>query len=240
VQDRRRHKRFKVVARGIKGEMMFAKDMEIIDISVGGILLKADKKLNPGSEHILKLKHKDKVISVKTSVVWSFLSEIQKNPSGDSIPMYTAGMQFKKVSKETINEIENFIKEHKKGEDKKVDIYKSNGSRLYIRFHIVTSEKATLDFHESCKVKQLSLSGMLIESEHVQEIEDRLEMQIFLSEDKPIKLLGRVASCLLIDDEGPKHFDIGIEFLEMSKQDEEILKAFINSLQEKNKGLSSL
>ena len=39
--------------------------------------------------------------------------------------------------------------------------------------------------------------------------------------------------------EGPKHFDIGIEFLEMSKQDEEILKAFINSLQEKNKGLSS-
>jgi len=37
-----------------------------------------------------------------------------------------------------------------------------------------------------------------------------------------------------------KHYDIGIEFLEMSKQDEEILKAFINSLQEENKGLSSL
>lgn len=240
MQDRRLHKRFKVVARGIKGEMMFAKDMKIIDISVGGILLKADKRLNPGSEHILKLKHKDKIISVKSAVVWSLLSELQKNPRGDLIPMYTAGMQFTRVSKETINEIAHFIEEYKKGEDKKVDIYKSNGSRLYIRFHMVTPEKATLDFHESCKIKQLSLSGMLIESEHAQEIEDRLQMQVFLSEDKPIKLLGRVASCLLISDKDPKHFDIGIEFLEMSKQDEEILKAFINSLYGKNKDLSSL
>ena len=40
--------------------------------------------------------------------------------------------------------------------------------------------------------------------------------------------------------DGPKHFDIGIEFLGMSKQDGKILKAFINLLQEKNKGLSSL
>lgn len=239
MQDRRRHKRFKVVARGIKVEMMFAKDMEIIDISVAGILLKADKRLNPGSEHILKLKHKDKVISVKSSVVWSFLSEIQKDQSGEPIPMYTAGMQFKKVSKETMNEIAHFIEEHKE-EEKKVDIYESSGSRLHIRFHMVTPEKATLDFNESCKVKQLSLSGMLIETEHAQEIEDRLQMQIFLSKDKPVKPLGRVASCLLINDEGLKHFDIGIEFLEMSKQDEEILKAFINSLQDKNKGLPPL
>ena len=240
MQDKRRHKRFKVVDRGIKGEMLFAKDMEIDDISAGGILLKTDKRLNPGSEHILKLKHKDKVISVKSSVAWSILSEIQKNPGGDSIPIYTAGMQFKRVSEEIINEIAHFIEEHKEEEDKTVYGYISSEHRLYVRYHIATSEKATLDFNESYRVKQISLSGMLIESEHAQEIEDRLQMQIFLSEDKPINLLGRVASCLLISDKDPKYFDIGIEFLDMSKQDDDILKAFINSLQGKNKGLSSL
>jgi hypothetical protein len=240
VQEKRRYKRFKVEVKGIKGEMMLAKDVEIIDISVGGILLKSDKRLNPGNEHVIKLKHKDKVVSVRSRVVWSLLSGSHKNLLGELSLIYTAGMQFINVPNEIINEIAHFIEEYKEEEDKTLSIYISSEHRLYVRYHIATSEKATLDFNESCKVKQISLSGMLIEGEHAQEIEDRLQMQIFLSEDKPINLLGRVASCLLISDEGPNHFDIGIEFLEMSTQDEVILKAFVNSLHGKNKVLSSL
>ena len=240
MQGKRRYKRFKVEVKGIKREMMFAKDVEIINISVGGILLKSDKKLNPGSEHMIKLKHKDKVISVRSLVVRSFLSGSRKDLSGALIPTYTTGMQFIDIPNEVIDEIAHFIEEHKEEEDKTVDIYMGSEHRLYIRYHMGTSAKATLTFSESCKIKVLSIGGMLIESEHAQEIEDRLQMQIFLSEDKPITLQGRVASCLLISGEDPKHFDIGIEFLEMSKHEEEILKAFINSLQEENKGLSSL
>ena len=240
VQEKRRYKRFKVEVNGIKGEMMLAKDVEIIDISVGGILLKSDKRLNPGSEHVIKLKHKDKVVSVRSRVGWSLLSGSRKDLLGELSLIYTAGMQFINVPNEIINEIAHFIEEHQEEEDKTVYIYTSSEHRLYVRYNIATSEKATLDFNESCKVKQISLGGMLIESEYAQEIEDRLQIQIFLSQDKPINLLGRVASCLLISDKDLKHFDIGIEFLEMSKQDEEILKAYVNSLHEKNKGLSSL
>ena len=180
MQDKRRHKRSKVVARGIKGGMLFAKDVEIIDISVGGILVKADKRLNLSSEHIIKLKHKDKVISVKSIVIWSLLSRLQKNPRRELIPMYTAGMQFKGVSKETINEIARFIEEHKKDKDKKVDIYMRNGSGLYTRFHKVTPEKAALDFYESCKVKQPSLGEMLTKSEHAQEVAEKRRHKRFI------------------------------------------------------------
>jgi hypothetical protein len=234
MHEKRRYQRLIVEVKEIKGEMMFAKDVEIIDISVGGILIKSDKRLNPGSEHMIKIKHKDKVVSVRSIVVWSLLSGSQKDRRGELILKYTAGMQFINVPNEIINKIAHFIEEHKEKEDKTGYIPISSEQRLYVRYHMATSEKATLDFKESCKVKQISLSGILIESEHAQEIEDRLQMQIFLSEDEPINLLGRVASCRLTSDKEPKRFDIGIEFSEMSNQDDAILKAFVNSLHEKS------
>src|SRR4030042_6787062 len=100
--------------------MLFAKDVEIIDISFGGILLKADKRLNPGSDYTLKIWDKEKPISIKSTVVWSLLSELRKNPNGDLIPMYTAGMQFTRVSNKTISNIAQLIEEYIKGEDKRV------------------------------------------------------------------------------------------------------------------------
>jgi len=173
VQDKRQYKRFKVVARGIKGKMILAKDVEIVDISIGGILVKTDKRLYPSSGHIIKLMHKDKVISVKSIVIWSLLSGLQKNARGELIPMYTAGMEFSSYPEDTVNEITNLVNEYKKDKDKKVDIYMSNESGLYIRFHKVTPEKAALDFYESCKVKQPSLGEMLTKSEHAQKVAEK-------------------------------------------------------------------
>ena len=180
MQDRRQHERFKVVARGIKGKMILAKDVEIVDISICGILAKTDKRLYPSSEHIIKLNHKDKVISVKSIVIWSLLSGLQKNLRGELIPMYTAGMEFKRVSKETIDEIANFIKEHKKDKDKMVDIYMNNGSGLYTRFDKVTPEKAALDLDESCKVKHLSLGDMLTKSVHAHRVAEKRRHKRFI------------------------------------------------------------
>ena len=173
MQDKRQYKRFKVVARGIKGKMILAKDVEIVDISIGGILVKTDKRLYPSSKHIIKLMHKDKVISVKSIVIWSLLSGLQKNARGELIPMYTAGMEFSSYPEDTVNEITNLVNEYKKDKDKKVDIYMSNESGLYIRFHKVTPEKAALDFYESCKVKQPSLGEMLTKSEHAQKVAEK-------------------------------------------------------------------
>src|SRR4030042_4949400 len=147
---------------------------------VGGILLKADKRLNPGSDYTLKIWDKDKPISIKSTVVWSLLSELRKNPNGDLIPMYTAGMQFTRVSNKTISNIAQLIEEYIKGEDKRVDISISSEHRLYIRHHMVTPEKATLDFHESCKIKQPSLGERLtkVEERHHKRFIKRFETEL--------------------------------------------------------------
>jgi c-di-GMP-binding flagellar brake protein YcgR len=226
MHERRRYKRFKVEGMGIESKVFFVKNVKIIDMSVGGMSVETDKRMDPGSKHILKLKYKNKVISIKSIVARCSLCKSQKSLSGEVIPIYNAGLEFINVPDEMRSEIAKFIEDHRKEIDKKVDIYESSGHRLYIRFQIVTPEE-TSDFFESCKVKELSLGGMLIKSEHAQEIENRLQMEVFLPEGEPIMLLGRVASCLSIKDMVPKLYDIGIEFLEMSDEDRERLKKFI-------------
>jgi len=114
--DKRGHKRFRLEVMDIKGKMMFASKIEIIDISIGGISLRADRRLNIGRGYVLQLEDKKKVISVKGVVAWSLLSGSIGRQGGESIPEYTAGMEFRDVSTEKTADLLHFIERHKKEE----------------------------------------------------------------------------------------------------------------------------
>ena len=55
MRENRRYKRFSVDIFGINGKMMFANEVEIQDISIGGISIRVDRRLNMGSEYTLKV-----------------------------------------------------------------------------------------------------------------------------------------------------------------------------------------
>jgi len=228
MQNRRRYKRYKVDVMEMNGKVLLAKSLKILDISIDGICLKTEKRLDVGGEYTLKMEGKGKVLTVKGTVAWALLSGNSVDSYGNIIPVYKAGMKFVDVSKEKMNEIVNFIEEHKRDIDKLVDLYSPSGRRLYVRISIEDPEKAVLNYQGSYKVKSISLGGMLIESEHPLEIESKFPMEIkTLTENSYIKFLGRVASCLLIKNKDIEHYDIGIEFIEMSEKDREILVELI-------------
>jgi hypothetical protein len=114
--EKRGNKRFRLEGLDVKGKMMFASKIEIIDISIGGISLRADRRLNIGRGYVLQLEDKKKVISVKGVVAWSLLSGSIGRQGGESIPEYTAGMEFRDVSTEKIVDLLDFIERHKKEE----------------------------------------------------------------------------------------------------------------------------
>lgn len=229
MKDRRRYKRYKVDLIDINGKMVFASDVKIVDISLGGVSLKADRRLDIGSEYTLTVSSKGTVFSIKCIVVWAFIKESKEDSRGNIIPIYTAGMKFKDASNKTIEEIVNFIEDHKL--DVTVDLHGLSGQRLNIRVQIETPENAVLNFHENYKIKKLSLGGMQIESKYELGIEKKLPMKIIIRGDKTIQFLGRVASCFLVKKMGQEHYDIGIEFLNMSEHGKEILNEFIQSLE---------
>lgn len=230
MEERRRHKRFSVDILEISGKMVLARYVKILDISIGGVSFKADRRLHIGHEYTLKILGKGKELSVKGIVMRSLLSESVGDSRGNVVPIYTAGMQFTDVSEEKLQEIAAFIEDHLGDIDKQVDLFSASGRRLFVRVRMENLEKSILKFSESYRVKNLSLGGMRIESEYALEIESTLPLDLVFGEDKSFQFSGRVVSCSQVKDEETGRYEVGIEFLDMSEKDKELLNEFINSL----------
>ena len=211
MEDKRRYKRYTLDVTDVRSDMIFATDVMILDISLGGISLKADKRLNMGVEYIIKIRARDEMINLRGEVVWALLSDHRETPNGHGIPIYKAGLKFTHLSDEKLSEIVKFIENYKSEVDRAMFVCQLYDQRLFERLSIDTPVgAAVLHRYEGCKVKALSFSGMLMESEFALNIEDRLPMKLTLAEDKAVTFQGKVASCNLIAGTIPVLYDMGI------------------------------
>lgn len=230
MTERRIHKRYPVDAWDITGATLPSDDMAIIDIGMNGISLRANRRLNIGETYTLLMKSKGIVLNLRGTVMWSRISEIRKGPRGDTIPGYTAGIEFRDLSDSKKDEIINFIETHKK-EDKIPDLSQMTGTRLSARVRVNNPEEALLiDRTETLKVKKMSYSGALLEGKSPIRVSSKLRMMINLAEDRFIIFRGKIMSCLLIRNAYPKAYSIGMQFTEMSKKDRVTLAEFIRLL----------
>ncbi|SPQ01656.1 hypothetical protein NBG4_640010 [Candidatus Sulfobium mesophilum] len=239
MKEHRRYKRFVVDILGVNGKMMFASEVEIRDISVGGISLRVDRRLNMGAEYTVKISNSgDEVISVKGSVVWSKLSGTKKGEKDEVIPLYVAGMKFINVSDNKMKDLISFIRDQGDFSLEKVRKAGEQGEwRCSMRFLVKPPlSKAVINASEDYGIKKLSLGGMLIESENPLKIKERVPMEILLPGNEHIQLSGRIASCLEIpapkgESEGASRYDVGIEFLEIADVEMEKLQGFVSGLE---------
>jgi hypothetical protein len=89
-------------------------EVEIIDISLGGVAVKADRKLNIGKEYLMTVEAEGKVIKVKGIVVRSELSGIEERADGGKITVYSAGILFKDGFAGKVEEFLDSIEDNKK------------------------------------------------------------------------------------------------------------------------------
>jgi hypothetical protein len=122
AQDMRQRKRYKMDETEIHGKLAFANEVKIHDISLGGMSLKADRRINIGKEYLLKLKYKETEISAKGVVVWSVLSESQADSKGNVIPIYSCGLKFNSPSNEQIKQFIGLIEKNYKEDNEQKDI----------------------------------------------------------------------------------------------------------------------
>lgn len=219
MSRKRRHKRFAVEIMNIRGRMMFSSMVEVHELTAETIVLLADIRLNLGTPYVLKLEDQDDHIQVRGTVEFSSIHKTIQNDEGDVIPIYKAELCLDDMNDVTRGELERFIGHHRMDEAERC-------SRLVCK--VKSGEHAILDFPAAYTVKKVSLSGMLVESNHPIQLERRMPMELGLPGHRLIHLLGRVASCLPLSD--PERFDVGIEFIEMSAQDKESFKVFIEML----------
>jgi hypothetical protein len=117
LRNRRQYKRYQMDEAEIHVKMAFANEVQIQNISLGGISIKADRRMNIGKEYFLKLESKKSAITTKVIVIWSLLTESRADAKGNIIPIYLYGLKLINDENEQIKSFTDFINEHKKEDD---------------------------------------------------------------------------------------------------------------------------
>jgi len=231
MQDNvRRFKRYPIESLKIKGRMVLASTVDIIDISLSGISLKLDRRLNIGNDYALKIERNGISISVKGTVVWAALHESRRSKNNVLVPIYSIGMKFNDISKEKISELITFIESHTVEKLAPRHVHRPTGLRFHMRFHVDSSGKAILTCAENYKVREISMGGMRIESGNVLKVEEQVSMEIALPDNNQISFLGRIVTCIPIKDTETELYAVGIEFLNMPEDNGRQLEQFISVL----------
>ncbi len=225
MQNTRRHKRFKLDLVELDGKMFLIDDVEILDISLGGVSLKVDRGLNIGKEYLITLAENGKSIDVKGIVIHSAVRWTEERANGERVTMHTARIKFKEGQAAKIARVLNSIQQ-----PKKEGIPAAAERRLHVRFHFTIPLETILSHSAQFRVKKISLSGMLIQSEQALEINSMIPMGLSLNADDPANFIGRIVTCQMTSDNGRALYEMGVEFSDLTDKARTLLKTFIDDL----------
>jgi hypothetical protein len=224
MQNMRKQKRFKLDLLDLSSKMSLVGNVELIDISLGGVALKADKKLNIGKECLIMLGYEGKLIKVKGIVVRSELSGIEEQADGETITIYSVGIFFKDESTGAVRDFLDSLENNKK------TLVQERTDWLYrdIRFCITTSSEEVLNLPAQFGLKEISQSGVIIQTAHPLKIDSMVLLELSFKSCDPVRFMGIVVSCRMSQGQVPAHYDIGVEFSELTDRDRSLLIRFID------------
>jgi Tfp pilus assembly protein PilZ len=228
MRDMRKHKRFKLDLIDMSSKMSLIGKVEIIDISLGGVALKADRKLNIGKECLLMLGYEDRHINVKGIVVRSELSGIEERAAGEKATIYSAGILFKDESADKVKVFLDSIENNKKTQVPEQPDWFYND----IRFSITTPSEKVLNLPMHFGIKDISQSGVIIQTDHQLKIDTMVLIELSINACEPASFMGKVVSCRMTQDKTHSNYDIGMELSELTDRDRSLLVSFIACVKE--------
>jgi Tfp pilus assembly protein PilZ len=228
MRNRRKHKRFELHLLDLSSKMSLVGKVKLIDISPGGVAIKADRKVNIGKECLIMLGYEGQHINVKGIVVRSELSGIEEKADGETITIYSVGIFFKDESAGTVREFLDSI-----GNNMKTQV-PEQADWLYsdILFCITTPNEKVLNLPTQFGVKDISPKGIIIQTDHQLKIDSVVLLELSIGTCDPVSFVGKVVSCRMPQDKMPSHYNIGVEFSELTDRDRSLLIKFIDCVKE--------
>jgi len=224
MRDKRRHKRFRLSLTDLTSKMSLIGKVKIIDISLGGVAIKADRKLNIGKECLMTLGHGGKHINIKGIVVRSELSGIEERVDGERVTIYSAGILF---NVESAGKVKDFLESIEN--DNKIEATEQYGwFDRDILFSITTPSEKVLHLSTHFGVKEISQSGVIIQTDHQLKIDSMVLVELSFNASDPVGFMGKIVSCRAAQDQVHSNYDIGVEFSELADLDRSLLISFID------------
>jgi hypothetical protein len=219
LAERRKHKRYKV--EGLQGYLYILSDLVITNISIGGMAIETEKRLDIDREYIFRIRNGGAFTSIKGRSVWSFLGQVEEKHTGNLIPIYKTGIMFTDLLDSRGETVLNFIDKNKMSTSER----RLRGTR----FKVIDSENIKICYPCKYDVKGISLSGMEMETEHPISADTSHDLELIFDSRK-LNLKGRVIHCKEVSTLNTVRYKIGVEFIGVLDKDIKILKSFLQTL----------
>jgi hypothetical protein len=223
MRNKRKHARFDLIE--MQGEMPLANNVEIIDISLGGVALKADRRLEIGREYTIKLGSGQNSVDVRGVVVRCTLSGMVTGADGNSALIYAAGMKFKEGQTQ---KVASFI--HSVPHRVQAVVSAAVEQRLTVRFQITAPQRKVLLYPEDFRVEDISLTSMLIQADVPLGQVGSIPLSLHLSDTERLDFNGRIFSSRMLEGMDQPSYETNISFSDLTDTDRTLLKKFINYL----------
>ena len=217
-RERRRHRRYDV--RGVSGTLIIPMRIEVLNMSLTGLAVESRQALEIGRKYDLKLHNGRETIDINVDVQWCQLVRTERSGVSDVSPVYQAGLDFRHVLGDQARELLSFL-EH----NVEVDMER----RIFGRFKIGLDEPIGLDARHDFRVRKISFSGMLIETDLMPPVGAAFDME--MDPDKlQLTTRGRVIHAEPLP--GDAGCQAGIQFLRMPPESRRTLQRLIEGLLE--------
>jgi hypothetical protein len=219
VLRNRRSPRYPV--ENVQGSLHFNTEARVLNLSLTGIALETHLAVRVGRTYSITLrKDLEQAVCLSANVMWCHLREIRKTRSGESKPVYAAGLQFTDTLTDKAGLLVRFLEG---------SAVVTVGQRVTGRFRLEFDHVATVEAAYEFVVKNVSLHGLLVETGLSPEVGEIFDIEVFMPAFT-LRTRARVAfseTSQLADRMAVT--EVGMEYAELSVGDQTSLGAFIAS-----------
>jgi c-di-GMP-binding flagellar brake protein YcgR len=208
---RRKYRRIPLKGDEIRAETVTETSAQVADLSMGGLGVKAAKRLMPGRPCMITMGANGSLMILRGTTVWERFAGWSVTPRGHKDPLYSAGIRLEESRRDMMSQALG------------AECDRTRAVRVQ-----APDLKVLLSFTESLTVLNLSFGGLLAESWNPMEPGTESSTRIFLPDlPEPVKCLARVTSCEPVKSGAGKKYHIGFEFVDMDPAQTERLRTFV-------------
>lgn len=168
--SKRRGQRYTVD--NVQGTLHFNTEARVLNVSLTGVALESSLPVRVGRSYSITLRYDDEQkVSLAATVAWCHLQETRQNPSGESTPIYAAGLSFNDTLTEKAGLLIRFLER---------SAVITVGQRVTGRFRVSKNQLISLKTEYEFVVKNVSLRGLLLETDLSPEIGAVFEIEVVL------------------------------------------------------------
>ncbi len=214
--DQRRHQRYDVC--GVRANLMLPLDVRVVDMSLTGLRIESPLALGTGGRYNLTLRREHEMIQLHTDLQWCRLARTEPDAMAEPAPVYEIGFDFSEELSQKARELLGFLQHNVVIELERRDAFG------YCRLAREDPEDAR---YQEFMVKQLSFSGMLIETCLLPEVDADYEMELHL-DHLELSTLGKVIHAKSVVREGEESvFEAGVAFLDLEPEAQQALEEMV-------------